>query len=164
MVTHAPSGVLKQRRGNRAPARSNADARRHAAVTNGCSWCGLALGLINIYATLYPWTTLSDRAVGVLLCVLVAAIGARITVLALRVQLDWLLVALFSLLVAALAVALTLTTGNAPPSQPSDSRASAGSTLNFSNGSGSLNCPALPAVVTRDHRCGPGAHTGYATL
>jgi hypothetical protein len=76
-------------------------------------WAGLGLGLVNVYPTLFPWTSPADKGVGVLVCLLITAVVARMAVLAGRSQLDWPLVALVAVLILIAAVVIVLSTDRA---------------------------------------------------
>jgi hypothetical protein len=41
-------------------------------------WIGVTVGLLNVYPTLYPWISTVDKALGILICVLISAVGARV--------------------------------------------------------------------------------------
>lgn len=72
-------------------------------------WVGLALGLINVYPTLFPWSTSVNKGVGILLCVLCTATVARSAVLFSRFELDWILVVLVGAIIVVLASLLLAT-------------------------------------------------------
>jgi hypothetical protein len=73
-----------------------------AAVT---AWVGVALGLMNIYPMVYPWTTAADKILGFTACLVVSALGVRMAHLAGSARLDLVLavlVVMSVLLIAAL--------------------------------------------------------------
>ncbi|MET7392439.1 hypothetical protein ABZS66_02960 [Dactylosporangium sp. NPDC005572] len=67
-------------------------------------WAGLFLALLGAYPSLFPWSTAADRGIGVMLCLLLAGLAARMSVLALQARLDWALSAIIVALVLVLAV------------------------------------------------------------
>jgi len=52
-------------------------------------WLGLTLGLVDVYPSLFPWQSETDRILGILICLLVAGLGARMAYLIGKNTLDW---------------------------------------------------------------------------
>ena len=61
-------------------------------VATVAAWSGVALGLVDVYPSLFPWRTSSDQVLGVVICVLIAALGARLSQLSTKNRLDLLIV------------------------------------------------------------------------
>ncbi|WP_433060396.1 hypothetical protein [Dactylosporangium sp. CS-033363] len=90
---------------------------------------------------MFPWTSVADKGVGVLVCLLVTAVVARISVLAGRSTLDWPLVTLVAVLILIAAVVIVVTTDH-----PAERAA----------GSQSARSPSLSTTGSGPARPGPG--------
>jgi hypothetical protein len=93
-------------------------------VAGLAGWAGLALGLLNVYPTLYPWGTVADKVIGIVVCVLITSIAARTAFLAARSELDWVLIGLVVLCIGLLA-ALFIPLGEALETNGPAARAAA---------------------------------------
>lgn len=107
-------GTADRKGGHRTQGRHRRSRRAGESLPPLAGLIGGWIALLNVYPMLYPWHSPADKLIGIAVCALLSALGARVLQLASGDRLDPGLVVLGVALLLLIAVAAIITEGSLP--------------------------------------------------